>query len=208
MATPAYGRVTAGIALAFSSSQELLQIGQELYHIIARRAYQLYERRGRSQGMDISDWLQAESEIIGPCRHIVAESPACLMFRVELPGTFSANQIKVSVEPRQVIVSAQREVMADISSSNGHITKLVPQRLFHIENLPVAVDPSRSRTTLGFERLEIEMLKIGVTHPEGGCSPERGNRPFHRFRDAYHSAGETAELRRKNRMSCAASEPF
>jgi outer membrane protein TolC len=30
---------------------------------IARRAYQLYEQRGRAQGGDIDDWLLAEREL-------------------------------------------------------------------------------------------------------------------------------------------------
>lgn len=31
---------------------------------IRRRAYELYEARGREDGHDIEDWLRAESEII------------------------------------------------------------------------------------------------------------------------------------------------
>ena len=30
---------------------------------IARRAYELYEQRGREQGRDLDDWLQAEREL-------------------------------------------------------------------------------------------------------------------------------------------------
>ncbi len=30
---------------------------------IRRRAYQLYEERGRQNGFDLDDWLRAESEI-------------------------------------------------------------------------------------------------------------------------------------------------
>jgi hypothetical protein len=30
---------------------------------IARRAYEYYERRGRTQGHDLEDWLKAESEL-------------------------------------------------------------------------------------------------------------------------------------------------
>ena len=30
---------------------------------IAKRAYELYERRGRQGGRDVQDWLQAEREI-------------------------------------------------------------------------------------------------------------------------------------------------
>jgi len=32
---------------------------------IARRAYELYEARGREDGHDVDDWLRAEAEIIG-----------------------------------------------------------------------------------------------------------------------------------------------
>ena len=32
---------------------------------IRLRAYQLYEARGREDGRDLDDWLQAESEILG-----------------------------------------------------------------------------------------------------------------------------------------------
>ena len=32
---------------------------------IQQRAYDLYERRGRTDGYDLDDWLQAESEIKG-----------------------------------------------------------------------------------------------------------------------------------------------
>ena len=32
---------------------------------ICQRAYQLYEARGREDGRDLDDWLQAEAEILG-----------------------------------------------------------------------------------------------------------------------------------------------
>jgi hypothetical protein len=32
---------------------------------IRLRAYQLYEQRGRENGHDVEDWLQAEAEIFG-----------------------------------------------------------------------------------------------------------------------------------------------
>lgn len=35
----------------------------ELEHQISLRAYELYEARGREDGHDIEDWLQAETEL-------------------------------------------------------------------------------------------------------------------------------------------------
>ena len=39
---------------------------------IRRRAYELYEQRGRNDGHDLNDWLQAESEMTQPTSNTVA----------------------------------------------------------------------------------------------------------------------------------------
>jgi hypothetical protein len=38
-------------------------LSQEQLEEIRQRAYELYEARGREEGHDIDDWLQAEAEI-------------------------------------------------------------------------------------------------------------------------------------------------
>ena len=32
---------------------------------VAQRAYELYEQRGRQEGQDLEDWLNAESQLLG-----------------------------------------------------------------------------------------------------------------------------------------------
>jgi hypothetical protein len=50
---------------------------------IRERAYELYERRGRQDGLDQADWLQAESELSAEIRaQQGSRSPA------ELPNSF------------------------------------------------------------------------------------------------------------------------
>jgi len=39
------------------------QTHAELQEEVSRRAYELYEARGREDGRDVDDWLQAESEL-------------------------------------------------------------------------------------------------------------------------------------------------
>lgn len=39
---------------------------------IRRRAYELYEERGRGDGHDVEDWLEAEAEITGRGEMIAA----------------------------------------------------------------------------------------------------------------------------------------
>jgi len=39
------------------------------------RAYELYERRGRENGHDVEDWLQAESEVLPKGRKLKPVAP-------------------------------------------------------------------------------------------------------------------------------------
>jgi len=41
------------------------EVPNDLLEQIARRAYELYVWRGREDGHDLDDWLQAETEIMG-----------------------------------------------------------------------------------------------------------------------------------------------
>ena len=55
-------------ALTFVSSKAPEKIGEQ----ISRRAYELYETRGREDGHDLEDWFRAEEEIIGRAAKAVA----------------------------------------------------------------------------------------------------------------------------------------
>ena len=41
----------------------VMKSAPELQEKIRRRAYELYEQRGRSDGHELDDWLQAESQV-------------------------------------------------------------------------------------------------------------------------------------------------
>jgi hypothetical protein len=41
------------------------EVPNDVLEQIARRAYELYEARGREDGHDLEDWLRAEAEIMG-----------------------------------------------------------------------------------------------------------------------------------------------
>lgn len=40
--------------------------GAQAQEHIARLAYELYEQRGRQEGRDLEDWLEAEQQVIDP----------------------------------------------------------------------------------------------------------------------------------------------
>ncbi len=54
---------TRTIPIALTTSPPTTESTSEVQEKIRRRAYELYEERGRDDGHDLEDWLQAESEV-------------------------------------------------------------------------------------------------------------------------------------------------
>ena len=52
------------------SGRTVAEIGRE--EQIRLRAYELYEARGRGDGHDLEDWLEAETEINGTSERVAA----------------------------------------------------------------------------------------------------------------------------------------
>jgi HSP20 family molecular chaperone IbpA len=141
----------------------LLNRQSELQSMIAHRAYELFESRGGSHGHDVDDWIEAEIELLHPYRHDLKESAKAVVFNAELPSSFTADQLKISVEPRRLTISGER-VLDVISGGDepAHAEKRT-ERIFQLEDLPVDVDPSRTTAKLkGGEMLEIVMPKVSA----------------------------------------------
>ena len=51
------------ITTPISTTEPTIESISELNELIRCRAYELYEQRGREEGHDLDDWLQAESEV-------------------------------------------------------------------------------------------------------------------------------------------------
>lgn len=58
------GRYVLGeLQAAITNCMQEIQAEQQKEALVARRAYELYEARGRHDGAHVQDWLQAEQEI-------------------------------------------------------------------------------------------------------------------------------------------------
>ena len=57
---------TTAVPPTLRTTHQTTQGTGELQEQIRRRAYELYEQRGRDDGHELDDWLQAESEVTQP----------------------------------------------------------------------------------------------------------------------------------------------
>ena len=123
--------------------------------------------RGRADGHVLEDWVQAESELLYSCSHDVKESVEAILLRAEIPGSFTADQINFSVEPRRLIISGEREISVLCGDSKGTHSEMRLQRILRIHDLPADVDPSKTVATLRGVTLEIVMPKATVANRPG-----------------------------------------
>jgi HSP20 family molecular chaperone IbpA len=150
----------AGTPVTFVSAAMLEQRKSEIQNMIARRAYEHFEHRGYAPGHEIEDWEQAETELlIYPCRHDLRESAEAIILHAELPGSFTAEQLKVSVEARRLMVSGEKEISVLCGDAQGTHEELRSQQIFRVHDLPVDVDPSKATATLKGAMVEIVLPK-------------------------------------------------
>lgn len=169
-ARPAGEKENASASVKFVPADMLEQRKREIQNMIARRAYEHFEHRGRIPGHEIEDWEQAETDLlIYPCRHDLRESAEAIILHAELPGSFTADQLKVSVEPRRLMVSGEKEINVLYGDAKGAHAELRSQQIFRVHDLPVDVDPSKATATLKGAMVEIVLPK---------ASPD--NKPFER----------------------------
>jgi HSP20 family protein len=70
-----------------------------------RRAFDLFEKRGRELGHELDDWLKAEHEFLGWPAAELSEKDGAYKAEIALPG-FEAKDVEVTATPSEIVVHA------------------------------------------------------------------------------------------------------
>lgn len=151
--------ITISTEVNLVTASEFVQDTQDIFNLIARRAFELFEARGCTHGNDLGDWILAQSELFLPLKSHLSESGEHLTARVEVPG-LHRQEIKVSLEPRRLSISGQTEPRGEKGSEKHPHSHRHAQLMFHVLDLPCEVDPSKAKATFNNERLEVVMPKV------------------------------------------------
>jgi len=140
------------------SREEISNQFSQIYDGIARRAFDIFESRGRSPGHELEDWFRAESELLRPVPVNVAESDGEYIVRAEVPG-FGSKDIEVIVEPLYLAISGKRETMEDEQNRKMICREWRADRIFRVLDLPPFVDTTQVSTTLRDGILMVDLPK-------------------------------------------------
>lgn len=96
---------------------------------IRRRAYELFECRGRTNGAALDDWFQAEAELLFPLKIETTQEAGKNTLRVSLPG-FSAKDLKVYTVGSNLVlkgdITAKSETDGMTSQQNQNVFYHLP----------------------------------------------------------------------------------
>jgi len=132
----------------------LLERFNRLSGQVSRRAYEIFEGRGKTFGQDLEDWFKAESEILPPVQLRMAETDDALTVEAEVPG-FRARDLEVSLEPWRLTISGKKETKEEQEQYS--------EQLLRVIDLPSEIDSAKGTATLKNGILEINVPKIGKT---------------------------------------------
>jgi HSP20 family molecular chaperone IbpA len=131
----------------------------ELYDAIARRAFEIFEGDGRVSGRELDHWFRAEAELLHPSHVQVREADDAIIVDTEVPG-FSANELKVSLEPHRLTISGQKQGSREEKKGNVLYSERCSNELLRSIELPVEVNASRATATLNNGILELNAPKL------------------------------------------------
>lgn len=139
-------------------AEELIGDISQLTRLIERRAYELFDGRGRQDGYDLADWLRAEAELLHPVPIEITESGDHLTVRAEVPG-FTAKEIELGVDPRHLFIRGRAEQASEQKTENTLYSERLSNEIFRVLDLPVEIDAERVMTKLRDGVLQINLPK-------------------------------------------------
>jgi HSP20 family protein len=151
-------RAPSSGSLRVVEPQTLFDRMNRMHDEIARRAFALFEQDG-AFGRDLENWFNAEEQLIHPAHINISESDNAVYVQAEVPG-FEPKDIEISLEPTRLTISGKKEAGQEQQQKGKMVYKeLCSSELLRVIDLPIEVDPEKTKATLKNGVLELEMPK-------------------------------------------------
>lgn len=140
--------------------KDLFQEMSEWTNRIARRAYQLFQMRGFTDGHDLDDWFAAEHEFLKPVALEVRDTIDELLVRAEVPG-FEARDLVIEVEGNNLVIRGKDETTQEGKKAEGKAiyNERTAEEIYRAVALPVAVFVEAAKAELKNGVLEVKLPK-------------------------------------------------
>jgi HSP20 family molecular chaperone IbpA len=130
----------------------------ELEELTARRAFEIFERKGKTHGHDREDWLEAQAELFAELPGKLIEGEFSLEWQAKIGG-FHARDLEIHVDPRTLVILGRKitEHPGPHGASVAHQNQ--EKEIYRVVELPVEVDPVMVTANIQNGSLEVFLLK-------------------------------------------------
>lgn len=129
-----------------------------LFDLIAKRAYEIFESKGRMKGRELEDWLEAESQLFERTSVEVKQSPEAVTVIADVHN-FAPKDIEIDLEPRRVTIIGKQFAQTGRKSEAGGYAEKRATRLLRSLQLPAEIDMQHATVRLEHGFLELDMKK-------------------------------------------------
>jgi HSP20 family protein len=130
----------------------------QVFNAIGRRAFEIFEGKGRSFGHELEHWLNAESEFLHPVKVNMTESGDAFAIQAELPG-FTAKNLEVQIEGQRLTIRGERESSEEQKKGKTVYQEHRSDKILRVIDLPSEVDASKATAALKNGMLELQVPK-------------------------------------------------
>lgn len=141
------------------SSEDFSNCRQQILELIARRAYEMFESRGRTHGYDQEDWFKAESEKLRPLHAELSDAGHSFVAVIAVPGGHMEH-LKLGADARSLWICgppARVESKTDGTKEGAAISGPFLRSF----RFPAEINPSKIRATIREDLILVSMPKAG-----------------------------------------------
>jgi HSP20 family protein len=162
--TPAKPEKNPPVITDNATIESIFEQFKETAQMIGKRAFELFDKRGRQFGYDLEDWLRAESELVRRVPLEITETEKNLEIRAEVPG-FKAEELKVLVEPKRLTISGETENKVEKTEKNTLYSEWRAEKIFRAFDLPLEVKAADAIAKLNDGVLNLTLPKAEIIEP-------------------------------------------
>ena len=140
---------------------------KEMLDAIARRAYEIFESKGKIKGRELDHWLQAEAELFESAPLNIGQSRDGVTVLADVRD-FTPKELEVDLEPRRVTIIGKSHQLAAREAEARSAAQRRKIRLLRSVQLPVEIDASHTTARIKDGMLELKLRK--ATSPNHGPS--------------------------------------
>ena len=151
------------IPMSYEEFESFPKHVEEFFDLIARRPFELLEKRPFLLGREFENLCKTEPELMRPIYLKLYETEENLVVRAEVPG-FTEKELNIVCEPWRVVVTGKKDYREEGKAERKEEIPFYAEKIhiYRTVKLPVEIRPENVKAHLRNGMLELTMPKAEV----------------------------------------------